>query len=225
MNRPRAFSIVVLALALVPATAQAQTSAPPITPTPTPPTPPTPEPLAGNASISVARGLATKTMRYAAPFQQILVRGRVRVDGVAPRSWVERHGAGYQAELVAIERAVLDFPRGTDELRWLAETRPGYLFQRGGEPIGFAFVAKGAVGPIAALEPTDLPSILGHVEALAVAAGSDRLELEVPGVNEVAIRHLLGRGFHIDPWINLFMSNRPFGRFDRFIGFSPPIFL
>ena len=84
---------------------------------------------------------------------------------------------------------------------------------------------KSAVGPIAALEPTDLPAILGHVERLAAGTGSDRLELEVPGVNEVAIRHLLGRGFHIDPWINLLMSNRPFGRFDRFIGFSPPIFL
>jgi ABC-2 type transport system ATP-binding protein len=29
-------------------------------------------------------------------------RGRVRVDGIPPRSWIERHGAGYQAELVAI---------------------------------------------------------------------------------------------------------------------------
>ncbi len=29
-------------------------------------------------------------------------RGRVRVDGLAPRNWIERHGAGYQAELIAI---------------------------------------------------------------------------------------------------------------------------
>ena len=69
------------------------------------------------------------------------------------------------------------------------------------------------------------PPILGHVEALAASAGSDPLELEVPGINVAAIRHLLGRGFHIDPWMNLLMSNRPFGQFDRFIGFSPPIFL
>jgi GNAT superfamily N-acetyltransferase len=127
--------------------------------------------------------------------------------------------------ITEIEREVLDFARGADELRWLAETRPGYLFTRGGEPIGFAFVAKDAVGPIAAREATDLPAILGHVEALAAEAGTERLEMEVPGINEVAVRHMLGRGFHIDPWINLFMSNRPFGRFDRFIGFSPPIFL
>jgi GNAT superfamily N-acetyltransferase len=129
------------------------------------------------------------------------------------------------AAVTAIERDVLDFPRGTDELRWLADARAGYLLTRNGEPIGFGFVGAHAVGPIAAVEPADLPAILGHVERLAAKTGSDRLELEVPGPNEVAIRHLLRRGFHIDPWINLLMSNRPFGRFDRFIGFSPPIFL
>jgi L,D-transpeptidase catalytic domain/Putative peptidoglycan binding domain len=89
MNKPRALSIVVLALALLPATAQAQTAAPPTTPTA-----PTPEPLAGSASISVSRGLATRTMRYAAPFQQILVRGRVRpyVAGESVTLYVLRRG-------------------------------------------------------------------------------------------------------------------------------------
>jgi hypothetical protein len=74
MNRPRALSIVLLALALTPATAQAQTAPPPTTPAP----PPAPVPVAGKASISVSRGLATKKMRYVAPFQQIVVKGRVR---------------------------------------------------------------------------------------------------------------------------------------------------
>lgn len=94
MNRPRALSIAVLALALAPATAQAQTPAPPTTPTPTPPTPPAPEPLAGKASISVSHGLATAKMRYAAPFQQILVRGRVRpyVAGEQVTLYVLRRG-------------------------------------------------------------------------------------------------------------------------------------
>jgi GNAT superfamily N-acetyltransferase len=129
------------------------------------------------------------------------------------------------AAVTAIERAVLEFPRGSDELRWLAANRPGHLFLRTGKPVGFAFVAKGAAGPIAALDPADLPMILGHVEARAAELGADGLDLEVPGINVVAIRHLLGRGFRIDPWINLLMSNRPFGQLDRFIGYSPPIFL
>jgi hypothetical protein len=44
-------------------------------------------------------------------------------------------------------------------------------------------------------------------------------------VNEVAVRHLLDRGFKIDPFLTILMSSRPFGRFDRFIGFAPPLVL
>jgi hypothetical protein len=29
----------------------------------------------------------------------------------------------------------------------------------------------------------------------------------------------------MDAFLTLFMSSRPFGQFDRFIGFSPPLFL
>ena len=182
-------------------------------------------------SIIATTDVRATTRYYAADtvarFPYFTLTGTPRSD--APTGDLSAEAVSIDAAALAavteIERAVLDFPRGTDELRWLAETRPGHLFMRGREPIGFAFVGKGAAGPIAALEPADLPAILGHVERLAAATGSDRLELEVPGVNEVAIRHLLGRGSHIDPWINLLMSNRPFGRFDRFIGFSPPIFL
>ena len=173
---------------------------------------------------ATARYYAADTV---ARFPYFTLTGTARADAATGDLATDAVGtdADALAAVTEIERAVLDFPRGTDELRWLAETRRGYLFARNGGPMGFAFVGKEAVGPIAALEPTDLPAILGHVERLAVATGSDRLELEVPGPNEVAIRHLLGRGFHIDPWINLLMSNRPLGRFDRFIGFSPPIFL
>ena len=77
MNRPRSLSLTILALALAPATAPAQTPAPPTTPVPPTP-PPAPAPVAGKASISVSKGLATKKMRYAAPFQQVVVRGRVK---------------------------------------------------------------------------------------------------------------------------------------------------
>lgn len=85
MNGTRALGTAVLTLALAPAAAQAQVTAPPGSPPPPPapvppPTPvaaPAPAPAAGEASIKVSRGLATKGMRYSAPFQQLLVRGRV----------------------------------------------------------------------------------------------------------------------------------------------------
>jgi GNAT superfamily N-acetyltransferase len=173
---------------------------------------------------ATARYYAADTI---ARFPYYTLTGTPRRDATSDEVTVETAGtdASALAAISEIERAVLDYPRGPDELQWLAETRPGHLFTRNGTPVGFAFVAKGGAGPIAALDDADLPAILGQVESLAASARSERFELEIPAVNVAAIRHLLGRGFHIDPWINVLMSNRPFGRFDRFIGFSPPIFL
>ena len=124
-----------------------------------------------------------------------------------------------------IDRWVLEYPRGEDELRWLSEDREGYLYRRNGEAIGFAFVGERGSGPIAALDPADLPDILLHVETRARALGLERLDFQVPAPNEVATRHLLSRGFRLDPWVNLLLSDRPFGRFDRLIAFGPPLFL
>ena len=124
-----------------------------------------------------------------------------------------------------IDRSVLDYPREEAEIRWLLGEREGHLYARDGRAIGFAFVGKGGSGPIAALDPIDLPDILLHVESRAHAIGLDTLDLQVPAPNEVATRHLLRRGFRLDPWVNVLMSNRPFGRFDRFLPFGPPVFL
>src|SRR5262249_35913709 len=103
----------------------------------------------------------------------------------------------------------------------ILEHREGYLYQRGGEFVGYAFVGKEGAGPIGALAAEDLPSVLLHVESRAHALGAERLSLQVPGVNATAVRHLVGRGFQIDAWVNLLMSNEPFGQFDRFLAFSP----
>jgi GNAT superfamily N-acetyltransferase len=123
-----------------------------------------------------------------------------------------------------IERDVLEFDRG-DEIGWLAELREGYLYRRDRRPIGFSFVSAAGCGPIAALDAADQPAILAHVEARAAELGIDELTLELPMVNEVAVRHLLDRGFRFDPFYTFLMSSRSFGRFDRYIGFSPPFVL
>ena len=39
------------------------------------------------------------------------------------------------------------------------------------------------------------------------------------------MRHLLARGFRIDPPFTMLMSSVPFGKFDRFVSFAPGIIL
>jgi len=145
-------------------------------------------------------------------------------DDLRPR----RLGVDSEADVHAqreIERSVLDFARGRDEVSWLLEDREGYLYVRDDMAVGFAFLGKSGAGPIAALDPVDLPDMLLHIEGRASELGIERLDFQLPAPNEVATRHLLGRGFRLDPWVNLLMSNRPFGRFDRVISFGPPVFL
>jgi GNAT superfamily N-acetyltransferase len=141
---------------------------------------------------------------------------------------VRRLGVDSEADLHVqreIERWILGFARGEGEVRWLLADREGYLYLREGVAVGFAFVGRNGAGPIAAPDPLDLPDILLHVEGRASELGIERLDLQVPAPNEVATRHLLGRGFRLDPWINLLMSDRPFGMFDRVLSFGPPMFL
>jgi GNAT superfamily N-acetyltransferase len=127
--------------------------------------------------------------------------------------------------LAELERAVLGFDRG-DEFGWLLDQREGYLYRRGGRIVGSGFLgARGGIGPIAAAEPSDTPGILDHLERRAAELEIAEMSLDVPGPNVTAIRHLLDRRFRLDPFITFLMSSRPFGQFDRFIGFSPPFVL
>jgi hypothetical protein len=123
-----------------------------------------------------------------------------------------------------IEAAVLEFERG-DMFAWLLGDRRGFLYRRDGRDAGFAFAGKSGVGPIAALEPADQAGILAHVERIAAEVGRKEVGFEVPMLNEVAMTHLLARGFRMDTFFTFFLSSRPFGQFDRFIGFGPPFVL
>jgi GNAT superfamily N-acetyltransferase len=127
-------------------------------------------------------------------------------------------------ELDTIERAVVGFSRA-NEYGWLFEEREGFLYRRAGRAVGFGFIGEGGQGPVAALDPANQRSILLHLEGRAHTRGIQQVSFVVPTINEVAMNHLLGRGFQIEPPLNLFMSNEPFGKFDRFISYGPPIIL
>ena len=142
-------------------------------------------------------------------------------DGVEPA----RATADDIAALSALERSVIEFDRG-QEFGWLLDNREGYLYRRGSEIVGSAFLGpKGAIGPVAATRPDDLPSILDHLERRAAELEIEEVALEVPMINEVAMRHLLARHYRMDTFLTFLMTNRPFGQFDRFMGFSPPFVL
>ena len=143
-----------------------------------------------------------------------------------PALGVERVGAsvGALAELGELDREIAGFDRAAD-LPWLAEAREALLFRRGGRAVGYAFVHFRGVGPVGASEPADLPAILDEVLRRSVELGVETISFEVPMSNGSALRHLLERGLRIDPFLTILLSNREFGQMDRYLAYSPPIFL
>jgi len=127
------------------------------------------------------------------------------------------------AILADIDAALIGHRRDADHA-WLLSDRQGYLYRRDGAPVGYGYVGARS-GPIALLQPADATAVLAHAETQSARAGRDHFGLDVPAINQAAVDHLLARGFRVDVFVAQFMSDAPFGRFENYIGTSPPFIL
>jgi len=127
------------------------------------------------------------------------------------------------ATLRAIDREILEFERDVDH-EFLLSDRQADLYYRNGQVVGYGYTGKGT-GPIALLHQADFPAVLARAESEAAAAGEDEFGMYLPMINRHAVDYMLGRGFQIDPFTVLFMSDSPFGKFEHYIITSPPFFV
>ena len=129
---------------------------------------------------------------------------------------------GVMPALESIDRQVLGHCHDEDHA-WLITQREGYLYLRGGAPVGYGYT--GAFdGPFALLEESDFPAVLAHAESQAARKGRS-FGVEVPLINHAAVDFLLSRGYQLDSFFAFFMSDEPFGQFDRYLFPSPPFFI
>lgn len=127
------------------------------------------------------------------------------------------------AALAALDRQILDYRRDADH-RWLLQDRRGYLYLRHGRPVGYGYEGAQS-GPFAMLHRRDLPAALAHAETAAAQNGREEFAVNVPMVNQTAVDYLLQRGFQLGAFFCYFMSDAPFGKFDRYVNTTPMLFL
>ncbi|HLC05275.1 MAG TPA: GNAT family N-acetyltransferase [Anaerolineales bacterium] len=118
-----------------------------------------------------------------------------------------------------IDRELIGHARPEDH-RWLAGDRHGFIFRREGRIVGYGYVGETS-GPFALMDADDFPAVLAHAENFARGKW-DRFGIEVPLVNRLAIRHLIRRGYTMDSFTAIFMCDKEFGDFERYIFFGPP---
>ena len=142
-------------------------------------------------------------------------------------------GGPEEVEIIAaIEERVLGLRRERD-LSFLLGNRPAWIAFRNRVPVGYAFGAQPfppgvtdfppSCGPMAALDPADLPEILDHV--LASEPEGAPLSLGVPMSNRIALGHLLALGARIDPFYTTVLSSDENMQLDRYIHTVPMFIL
>lgn len=126
--------------------------------------------------------------------------------------------AQHRTSLEHIDRSVLGHARGHLHT-WIATTRDGFLYQRNGVMVGYGYDG----GPFALLEEDDFPAVLAQMESHVAQTGGE-FGVEVPFINKKALQYFMERNYRMDSFTALFMSNEPFGQFEKYLCFSPIFF-
>lgn len=158
----------------------------------------------------------------------------VRAGPTSPSASLAFRRAG-EADIDVIgnlDRAILGFRRDRD-IAFLMENRPGWVAERDGRPVAYAFGAQPipesasdhmpTCGPMAVLDAEDVAALLDHVIGTA-PAGVD-MAICLPMANGNALRHLLSRGGRIDPFYVAILSSDPGMAMDRYVHTSPSFIL
>jgi GNAT superfamily N-acetyltransferase len=157
--------------------------------------------------------------------------GSARASDLDPGLQVERVEADDDLDAVdavdAIDEAVLGHRRTVDH-RWLRSQREAYLYRRSGRVAGYGYVGLPngpGSGPFAASDPADLPALMSHAESRRAELGATDIAFEVPLSNQLALAHLLGRGYRMDAFQTLLLSSAPLGPLDGYLFTGPPLIL
>jgi len=120
--------------------------------------------------------------------------------------------------LASIDRELLGFARPQDHQLWSREGRRGVLIRHAGDGavLGYGYVqASGRLGPVALLDDTLYPSVLGSLVSRVSPPGP--FFALVPGVNHRAMVALLRAGLQFEGFPGILSSTRPWAALDRYL--------
>jgi GNAT superfamily N-acetyltransferase len=126
------------------------------------------------------------------------------------------------AHLAAIDKQVLGHERNADH-PFLLKERQGFLYWRNDQLVGYGYVGFRS-GPFAVLDAADFNAVLSHAETEA-SKQHESFAIEIPMMNRGAADFVLQRGYKLDPFYTLFMSEKAFGNFENYVFTSPPFFI
>jgi GNAT superfamily N-acetyltransferase len=126
--------------------------------------------------------------------------------------------------ITALDRTWLDHGR-RPEAEFFLEDRPGVLYRRDGEWVGYGFESNGTyAGPFLVSDPSDLPAVLSHLENDAAEREIGSVPIEFSLSARPAVDWVLGRGHRFFGFYIVLLASDPFIPWDRYLPYSPAIF-
>jgi GNAT superfamily N-acetyltransferase len=130
-----------------------------------------------------------------------------------------RPGVPGASELDKIDRATLDAARPEDHEFWASVSGlHAFTVVRDARTAGYAYVqADGAIGPIAVLDPGDLPVAVDASITVAASLGATTARVRIAGAARDTVAQLLARGWRYGDAVTLVLTSAPWGRWDRYV--------
>jgi hypothetical protein len=113
--------------------------------------------------------------------------------------------------------------RPADHELWLDRLGlQGRQVLRDGEVVGYYYLNKGSIGPVAWKKPQDGEPVLTLAcqEATTIAP---QIRIAVPGINHSALRFVFDSGLRLTSFAH-FLTTAPFGRMEGYIPSGPSLF-
>jgi GNAT superfamily N-acetyltransferase len=122
------------------------------------------------------------------------------------------------AVVTDLDRRVVGYGRAVDHEFWNGiDDMTGRVLESSGEFAGYAYAsAAGHLGPVAVMDPNDLPAALDVAAEMANAAGAEALHMRTCGTARSAAAWALARGLRLTG-IGLLLSSQPLGRLEGYL--------
>lgn len=126
------------------------------------------------------------------------------------------------AAAAGIDEEIRGTRREVDHTFWLAGPGAGRLVVRSGQPVGYYYSSRGAIGPAAWLDPADGAEVLG-LALHEARRQAPEVRLALPGKNHTGIAAALAAGLELTAFSHLLCTAEP-GKMDRYVPSGPSLF-
>jgi GNAT superfamily N-acetyltransferase len=126
-------------------------------------------------------------------------------------------------QAMALDQDILTTSRSADHDFW----RDGWGLQgrqviRAGEVVGYYYLGKGGIGPVAWKKPQHGEPVLS-LACREAATASPQIRLSIPGINHAALRFVFDAGLRLTSFAH-FLTTAPFGQMAQYLPSGPGLY-